>query len=99
MKLENFDTSNVTDMHRMFYGCDCYSVDLSNFDTSNVTNMSEMFRYSYSLTDVNLSGFDTSNVTDMSKIFMYCTVLKTVYMDKEDEKIYNALSTNTPSRT
>ena len=39
------DTSKVTDMKQMFYGC-CFSLtslDLRNFNTSNVTNMSFMF--------------------------------------------------------
>ena len=35
-----FDTSNVTDMNGMFYGCSSLtSLNLTGFDTSNVTNL------------------------------------------------------------
>ena len=43
--LEKFDTSNVTDMHTMFYGCtQLTSLDLSSFNTAKVTDMRYMFR-------------------------------------------------------
>ena len=39
--LEYLNTSNVTDMHKMFYGCSSLTtLDVRNFDTSNVTDMS-----------------------------------------------------------
>ncbi len=42
--LENFDTSNVTNMHDMFANCEnLTSLNLSNFDTSNVNNFNYMF--------------------------------------------------------
>ena len=42
--LANLNTSAVTDMSQMFYGCSMlFHPDMSNFDTSNVTDMSEMF--------------------------------------------------------
>ena len=48
---ENFDTSNVTDMHGMFNWCvSLKSLDLSNFNTSRVTNMNGMFSHCRSLT-------------------------------------------------
>ena len=72
----NFDTSNVTDMSRMFYGCSkLTSLDLSNFDTSNVTNMNTMFSSCSSLTSLDLSSFDTSKVTDMHDMFYRCSKL------------------------
>ena len=41
---KDFDTSAVTDMRSMFYGCSkLTTLDLSSFDTSAVTNMTEMF--------------------------------------------------------
>lgn len=44
VSFNNFDTSNITDMSRMFQYCpSLISVDVSNFDTSNVINMASMF--------------------------------------------------------
>ena len=68
-----FDTSNVTDMNGMFYGCSSLtSLNLTGFDTSNVTNMAYMFSGCSNLTSLNLTGFDTSNVTSMSYMFSRC---------------------------
>ena len=73
---DNFNTANVSNMYRMFYGCSSLtSLDLSNFNTSNVTNMSFMFHDCSSLTSINLSNFNTSNVTDMSLMFSGCSSL------------------------
>ena len=42
--LEHLNTSQVTNMSKMFSGCSSLtSLDLSSFDTSNVTNMRSMF--------------------------------------------------------
>ena len=60
-----FDTSNVTDMNKMFFSFKFIeSLDLSDFDTRNVTDMAGMFAECTSLTSVDLSSFDTSNVTN-----------------------------------
>jgi len=67
--LSHFDTSNVTNMNRMFNSTGLTSLDLSHFDTSKVTNMGFMFTASASLTDINISSFDTSNVTNMGGMF------------------------------
>ena len=68
-----FDTSNVTDMNDMFYGCSSLtSLNLTGFDTSNVTNMAYMFSGCSNLTSLNLTDFDTSNVTGMSYMFSRC---------------------------
>ncbi len=67
--LSSFDTSNVTDMTRMFESSAATEIKgLENFDTSKVTNMSGMFSVS-SATTLDLSSFDTSNVTDMWQMF------------------------------
>ena len=64
--LNNLDTSKVTDMALMFYGCESLrSLDLSSFDTSKVTNMYDMFCECRSLQSLDLSSFDTSKVTYM----------------------------------
>ena len=83
--LDEFDTSNVTDMHDMFKGCKSLeALDLSNFDTSNVTNMSYMFNGCSSLVTLDLSSFDTSNVTNMSYMFNGCSSLVTLDLSSFD---------------
>lgn len=74
--LSNADTSKVTDMSDMFYGCfQLTDLDVSGFDTSNVTDMSRMFDGCDELSSIDLSSFDTSNVTNMSGMFMGCEKL------------------------
>ena len=71
--LSMLDTSNVTNMSKMFQGCNgLTTLDLSPLDTQNVKNMLEMFSGCRALTALDLSSFDTHNVTDMKEIFMYC---------------------------
>ncbi|MCD4899469.1 DUF285 domain-containing protein, partial [Enterococcus hirae] len=68
--LSQLDTSNVTDMSKMFKGMSSItSLDVSGFDTSNVTDMSKMFKGMSSITSLDVSGFDTSNVTNMNDMF------------------------------
>ena len=77
--LDEYDTSNITDMGCMFWGCSSLeSLDLSGFDTSNVTIMGSMFYGCNSLESLDLSGFDTSNVTDMCTMFEGCSALKSL---------------------
>lgn len=79
------DTSNVTNMARMFELCNSLtSVDLSNFNTSNVTDMSDMFSGCISLTSLDLSSFDTSSVTDMSYMINGCGSLTTLDLSSFD---------------
>ena len=74
-----FDTSNVTDMTRMFIGCSSLgTLDLSTFNTSNVTDMSYLFNGCSCLSTLDLSTFDTSNVTNMSFMFAGCSRLSTL---------------------
>jgi len=73
LALSDFDTSEVTDMSYMFYGCSgLTSLNLSGFKTSKVTRMNSMFEGCSGLTSLDLSGFDTSNVTNMSSMFYGC---------------------------
>jgi len=78
--LSNFDTSNVTDMSYMFYGCSSLTtIKLKNkFNTSQVTNMEYMFGGCKNLISLDLSNFDTSNVTNMSYMFYDCSSLKEI---------------------
>ena len=78
--LSSFNTTNVSNMYRMFFHCTSLkSLDLSNFNTSNVTNMQQMFSSCTSLTSLDLSNFNTSKVTKASELFSLCSSLKTIY--------------------
>ncbi|MCQ2125072.1 MAG: BspA family leucine-rich repeat surface protein [Fibrobacter sp.] len=72
------DTSSVTIMSYMFYGCTSLtSVPL--FNTSKVNDMSSMFNGCTSLTNVPL--FDTSNVTEMYSMFEECKNIQSGMLD------------------
>jgi surface protein len=74
--IEYLNTSEVTNMSRMFSTCwSMESIDLSHFDTGNVTNMSYMFNYCEALTSLDLSSFDTHNVFNMEGMFYECSSL------------------------
>ena len=75
---KDFDTSAVTNMRSMFYGCNrLTTLDLSSFNTSAVTNMNEMFKLCERLTTLDLSSFNTSSVTFMGGMFYDCGNLTT----------------------
>ena len=83
--LSALDTSEVTNMNRMFDGCSSLkSLDVSKFDTSKVTNMSAMFYECSSLTSLDLSKFDTSKVTIMGSMFSSCSSLTSLDVSKFD---------------
>ena len=84
-KLKGLDTSKVTNMYKMFEGCEqLRSVDLSNFDTSSVTNMKYMFHACFSLTTLDLSSFNISKVTNMYAMFAYCSSLTSLDLSNWD---------------
>ncbi len=79
VKFNNFNTSNVTDMQRMFYSCtELKSLDLSSFNTAKVTNMEGMFGFDESLVDLDISNFNTANVTLINSMFTSCYSLVSI---------------------
>lgn len=73
LNLSWLDTSNITDMTRMFSGCNNLTEsNLSNFDTSNVTDMTYMFRNCEKLEQLDLSSFDFSKIVGNTGIFQNC---------------------------
>jgi len=71
------DTSQVTDMSRMFLNCSSLKeLNLSHFDTNKVEDMSFMFGGCSGLTTLNLKNFDTSRVTNMNGMFSGCDTLE-----------------------
>ena len=83
--LSHFDTSEVTDMHNMFYGMsNLTTLNVSHFDTSKVTNMGLMFYGMRDLSALNLSSFNTSQVTDMHNMFYGMSNLTTLNVSHFD---------------
>ena len=73
------NTSCVTDMSSMFYGCSSLTtLDVSDWDTGSVTNMNGMFNACGSLKTLDVSFWDTGDVTDMGSMFFGCNSLKTL---------------------
>ena len=71
--IEYLNTSQVTDMHNMFYNCyHLQTTDFSGFDTRKVKDMSYMFHNCGSLKSLDISNFNTSEVTDMRSMFYHC---------------------------
>ena len=81
----NLNTSKVTTMQYMFYGCKLLkSINTSNFNTNNVTSMNGMFMECRALTNVNVSSFNTSKVTDMTYMFDGCNNLASLDLSNFD---------------
>ena len=75
------NTSEVTSMSWMFYGCyRLTNIDLNSFNTSKVTDMGRMFSGCSSLTSLDLSAFNTSNITVLNYMFTGCRNLRTIYV-------------------
>ena len=71
--IEYLNTSQVTDMHNMFYNCYyLQTIDFSGFDTRKVKDMSNMFYNCGSLKSLDISNFNTSEVTNMRGMFYHC---------------------------
>lgn len=75
-ELDNLDTSNISDMSDMFYGCSKVTeLDVSNFNTSQLNGTRSMFYGCSSLTKINFGNFDASEVTTLQEMFRNCTSL------------------------
>ena len=73
------NTSEMTDMSYMFYGCEnLQSLDVSNFNTENVTDMSVMFRKCKNLQSLDVSNFNTAKVKNMDNMFADCWILQSL---------------------
>ena len=91
VELINFDTSYVSSMAYMCYGCSSLKqLDLS-FDTSRVVSMSHMFAGCKSLETLNISSFDTSRTTDMSGMFENCRKLTNLIHSLSFEYVNNMM--------
>ena len=78
------NTSEVTNMNRMFYNCKkLTSLDVSHINMSKVKLMRWMFAYCTGLTSLDLSSFNTANVTDMRYMFINSYNLQTIYVGND----------------
>lgn len=66
--MENWNTSNVTNMSGMFEGAVNFNQNLNNWKTNNVTNMSRMFK-DCKVFNQALGNWDTSKVEDFGSMF------------------------------
>ena len=69
-KIEDWNTSEVTDMSELFFRARDFNQDISKWDTSNVVNMEGMFCHAKTFNQ-NISGWNTSKVTNMHAMFSY----------------------------
>ena len=78
--MSNFNTANVTDMSRMFLGCEnLTNLDVRHFNTDKATDMSYMFAICKSLEIIDLRSSNTAMVNDMDSMFYACQNLTTIY--------------------
>lgn len=66
--IENWNTSKVTNMTKLFYYKETFNADISGWNVSNVTNMAGMFMYAGRF-NKDLSSWNVGKVTDMSDMF------------------------------
>lgn len=95
LDLSDWDTSNVTDMSRMFSNCHALTnLDVSKFNTSNVTNINEMFAGTGKINMIDMSKWDLSKLSNgnyesggFAKVFKgsYCENIKLPNMNLKKE--------------
>ena len=68
INIQNWDTSNVTNMTRTFAGATEFNQDIGDWDTRNVTDMSRMFILAESF-DQYIGDWNTSSVENMESMF------------------------------
>jgi surface protein len=71
-RIEEWDTSEVTDMSELFFGQTEFNDGISGWDVSQVTIMSSMFSGATSFNQ-DLSGWDVSQVMNMGDMFRDAT--------------------------
>ena len=79
LEILDINTSEVTEMGQMFFGCKkLSSICGDKFNTSKVTNLGGMFYDCSSLKVIDISSWDVSNVKSTYCMFQYCQNLISV---------------------
>ena len=79
LDLEIWNTSNVTNMVGLFFGCELLDKlpNISKWNVENVTNMNFLFKNCKSLKEIpDISNWNISNVTNISFLFKNCRSLE-----------------------
>ena len=80
-----WDTSQVTNMSRMFRGCSSLGLlDVAGWNTSRVTTMMSLFEGCASLGGLDPSRWDTSSVRDIAAMFLGCSSLLSLDLSRWD---------------
>ena len=96
INLKSVDFSNskipkIKSMCRLFQGLtNLKSVNLNNLKIPNIDNMASMFDGCSNLESINLIGFEIrkdETKVNVNNIFKNCQCLKTVYLDKNENKL------------
>lgn len=66
--ISNWDTSDITDMSKMFFEAESFNQSIGNWDVSNVEYMSMMFYCAESFIHP-IGDWDVSSVIDLSEPF------------------------------
>lgn len=75
--LNDIDTSEITDMHHLFYGLNIHNIDISKWNVSNVKDMWMMF-YGCVKFDCDLSAWNTTGCKIKAGMFIKCHSLKKI---------------------
>ncbi|WP_405383143.1 BspA family leucine-rich repeat surface protein [Maribacter sp. LLG6340-A2] len=65
--INNWDTSNINNMHQLFNIAESFNQPIGNWNVSNVTNMARMFQGTPF--NQNIGSWDVGNVTNMESMF------------------------------
>ena len=77
--LSNFDASEITNMHNMFYSCkELKKINFGNVGASLVRSVGGLFASCYELECVGVSNL----VTNIKKMFFCCHILKSITLPK-----------------
>ena len=97
LNLDNWNTSNLTDIYDAFYWSrGLRSISFNGWNTSKITNMGSLFSDCYSLDNLNIFNWDVSNVIDMSNMFSNCYNL--INLDISEWKFNSKVSMNNTFR-
>ena len=84
LDLSKWDTSNVTDISRMFtLNYSTEKINVSNWNTSKITTMQDAFSGAHNLKEIKgIENWNTSNVKTIHNMFAYSENLKSLNLSK-----------------